>query len=97
MDIWVAISDQNARKLVPGLQIDALPDYADFRYRLVGSSVCEYFLANGTGKTVSEVFKSERVAQPQTFGEPGSVDVHHHVDQRLHFGGFTRFADEAKI
>jgi len=43
--------------------IDALPDYSDFRYRLVGSSVCEYFLANCTGKTVSEVFASERVAR----------------------------------
>src|SRR5258708_39055062 len=36
--------------------IDALPDYADFRYRLVGSSVCEYFLGDGTGKTVREAF-----------------------------------------
>ena len=43
--------------------IDALPDYSDFRYRLVGSSVCEYFLANATGKTVSEAFESERVAR----------------------------------
>jgi hypothetical protein len=36
--------------------IDALPDYTDFRYRLVGSSVCEYFLGDGTGKTVREAF-----------------------------------------
>ena len=36
--------------------VDALPEYADFRYRVVGTSVCEYFLANGTGKTVSEAF-----------------------------------------
>jgi hypothetical protein len=43
--------------------IDALPDYSDFRYRLVGSSVCEYFLGSGTGKTVSEVFASDRVAR----------------------------------
>jgi hypothetical protein len=35
---------------------DALPDYSDFRYRIVGTSVCEYFLADGTGKTVSEAF-----------------------------------------
>lgn len=38
--------------------IDALPDYADFRYRVVGSSVCEYFLGDGTGKTVREAFES---------------------------------------
>ena len=36
--------------------IDALPDYSDFRYRLVGSSVCEYFLGDGTGRTVREAF-----------------------------------------
>jgi PAS domain-containing protein len=36
--------------------IDALPDYNDFRYRLVGSSVCEYFLGDGTGRTVRESF-----------------------------------------
>lgn len=38
--------------------IDALPGYADFRYRVVGSSVCEYFLGDGTGKTVREAFSS---------------------------------------
>jgi hypothetical protein len=36
--------------------IDALPDYADFRYRVIGSRVCDYFLADGTGKTVTEAF-----------------------------------------
>ena len=36
--------------------IDALPGYDDFRYRLVGSSVCEYFLGDGTGRTVREAF-----------------------------------------
>jgi hypothetical protein len=38
--------------------IDALPGYADFRYRVVGSSVCEYFLGDGTGKTVRQTFGS---------------------------------------
>lgn len=38
--------------------IDALPAYVDFRYRVVGSSVCEYFLGDGTGKTVREAFAS---------------------------------------
>lgn len=36
--------------------IDVLRGRADFRYRLVGSSVCEYFLGDGTGKTVAEAF-----------------------------------------
>lgn len=36
--------------------IDALPNRSDFRYRLVGSSVCEYFLGDGTGRTVREAF-----------------------------------------
>jgi hypothetical protein len=34
--------------------LDALPGYTDFRYRLVGSRVSEYFLGDGTGHTVSE-------------------------------------------
>jgi len=36
--------------------VDALPDYSDFRRRVVGSNVCRYFLHNGTGKTVREAF-----------------------------------------
>ena len=36
--------------------LDALPGYTDFRYRLVGSFVSEYFLDDGTGRTVSDVF-----------------------------------------
>jgi len=34
--------------------LDALPDYTDFRYRLVGSYVTDYFLGDGTGRTVKE-------------------------------------------
>ena len=33
---------------------DALPNWADFRLRVVGSRVGEYYLANGTGKTLTE-------------------------------------------
>jgi len=36
--------------------LDALPGLADFRYRLVGSCVAEYFLGDGTGRTVSDAF-----------------------------------------
>ena len=38
--------------------LDALPDYVDFRYRMIGSRVTQYFLANSTGKTLSEAFGS---------------------------------------
>jgi hypothetical protein len=36
--------------------LNALPDFRDFRYRLVGSRVADYFLGDGTGKTIREVF-----------------------------------------
>jgi len=36
---------------------DALPDYEDFRYRVVGSRVAQYFLGDGTGKTIREAFE----------------------------------------
>lgn len=35
---------------------DALPDCSDFRFRVVGSRAAEYFLGNGTGKTIREAF-----------------------------------------
>ena len=35
---------------------DALPDCSDFRFRVVGSRVAEYFLGNGTGKLIREAF-----------------------------------------
>ncbi len=37
---------------------DALPEFEDFRYRVIGSRVCEYFLGNSTGKTVTEAFSA---------------------------------------
>ena len=36
--------------------IDALPEYTDFRYRVVGTRVADYFLGDGTGKTVRQAF-----------------------------------------
>lgn len=35
---------------------DALPDYEDFRLRVVGSRVADYFLGDGTGKTIRAAF-----------------------------------------
>lgn len=36
--------------------LDALPDYSDFRYRTIGTRVTQYFLADSTGKTLTEAF-----------------------------------------
>ena len=35
--------------------------------------------------------ETESGAEAKTFGKPGSVDVHHHVNQRFHLGGFPAF------
>jgi hypothetical protein len=36
--------------------VDVLPGGRDFRYRLIGTLVTEYFLAESTGQTVSQAF-----------------------------------------
>lgn len=38
------------------MMIEVLEDFAEFRYRLIGTKVTRYFLANGTGRTVSETY-----------------------------------------
>jgi len=38
--------------------LDVLPDFSDFRYRTIGTRVTQYFLADSTGKTLSEAFGS---------------------------------------
>jgi len=38
---------------------DALPEYEDFRYRVVGTHVTRYFLGDGTGKTIRQAFAGE--------------------------------------
>jgi len=37
--------------------LDALPGLVDFRYRMIGSRVTQYFLSDSTGKTISEAFE----------------------------------------
>lgn len=53
-------ADIRVRELKPHLGwvslIDVLPEAKDFRFRLVGSHVSQYFLGDGTGKTLSEAF-----------------------------------------
>jgi hypothetical protein len=36
--------------------VDVLADFSDFRYRMIGSRVTQYFLQDSTGKSVSEAF-----------------------------------------
>jgi hypothetical protein len=52
-DIVPAEMKQHIRAIV---LVDALPDYADFRYRMIGSDVSEYMLGDAAGKTVREAF-----------------------------------------
>ncbi len=37
--------------------VDVLPELTDFRYRIIGTCVAEYFATNATGKLVSEAFQ----------------------------------------
>lgn len=37
--------------------MDVLPEASDFRYRLVGTLVTQYWLRDSTGKTVSDAFE----------------------------------------
>jgi hypothetical protein len=41
--------------------VDVLPDFADFRYRTIGTRVSGYFAPDSTGKKITEIF--------QPFGE----------------------------
>jgi len=48
---------QEVRSHLPWVVVaDALPGYEDFRLRVVGSRVADYFLGDGTGKTIREAF-----------------------------------------
>lgn len=52
-----SFSPQVVRGYLPWVVVaDALPGYADFRYRVVGTHVTRYFLNDGTGKTIHDAF-----------------------------------------
>ena len=36
--------------------VEVMPDISDFRYRLIGTLVTQYFLGDSTGKTVKEIY-----------------------------------------
>lgn|SRR5690242_5019381 len=42
--------------------VEVMPDFADFRYRLIGTLVTQYFLADGTGKTVKQMYEKDNPA-----------------------------------
>jgi hypothetical protein len=44
--------------------LESLPGYTDFRYRLVGTRVTQYFLADATGRTITEAFSQGRLPEP---------------------------------
>lgn len=53
-------SDIRASELKPYIGamvlLEALPEYRDFRYRLVGTRVTDVFLADATGQTIREAY-----------------------------------------
>lgn len=52
-----SFSPQDIRDKLPWVVVvDALPNFTDFRYRVVGAKVARYFLGNSTGKTAREAF-----------------------------------------
>lgn len=52
-----SFAPQDIRDKLPWVVVvDALPDFADFRYRVVGTKVARYFLGNSTGMTAREAF-----------------------------------------
>ena len=46
--------------------MEALPDYCDFRFRLIGSRVAEYFLGEATGLTVKEAYAAANASAEAT-------------------------------
>lgn len=46
--------------------VEAMPDYNDFRFRLIGSRVAEYFLSDATGLTVKEAYAAANAGRVAT-------------------------------
>ena len=60
--------------------VEALPDFADFRYRMIGTDVTDHMLGDATGKTVREAF-----ARYGQAAADGAVSGYTHV-ARTHVG-----------
>ena len=59
------------------------------RHARVGAGLGENFAQHGQ-------VQLERIAQGQSFSEPGGIDVHDHVDERLDLGRLAGGADVTK-
>jgi hypothetical protein len=70
-DINPAELKQHIRAVV---LVDALPDYADFRYRMIGTDVTEHMLSDATGKTVREAMGRFGAAEAE-----GAVAAYAHM------------------
>jgi hypothetical protein len=60
-------ADIKVRELAPHhgslILLEGFPDFSDFRYRLVGTRVAEYFLWDATGKTLREAYTNAKLPQ----------------------------------
>lgn len=79
------------------LIVEVLPNLADFRYRLIGTLVTQYFLADGTGKTVSEIYGDSSPAAAKGVAAifrkcaRDAVVVHAYGDANWIARGFEKF------
>jgi hypothetical protein len=77
--------------------LDVLPEMKDFRYRLIGTLVTQYWLTDSTGRTVSEAFEeSGPVVQKAVLSvfrkcARDKCIVRSHGDAGWLPGGFERF------
>lgn len=64
--------------------VDALPNYADFRYRMIGGDVTQNMLGDATGKTVREAMA--RYGEGQADGAVAAYAhmARNHLIMRLH-------------
>jgi hypothetical protein len=56
--------------------LESLPTYADFRYRLVGTRVTQYFLADATGRTITEAFSQGDPAATKSPAAKAVLAIH---------------------
>lgn len=56
--------------------IDVLPGATDFRYRLIGTLITQYFKVDATGRTVTEAWSSQGEE-----GVQGALSILRHVTQ----------------
>jgi hypothetical protein len=80
-DINPAEMKQHIRAIV---LVDALPDYSDFRYRMIGGDVTEHMLGDATGKTVLEAMVRYGDEQAKAAVAAYAHMARNHLIMRLH-------------